>query len=343
MSAVIKPSPDAPHDEVAPLLRPWRGLAPLVVRLIAAEPKLAARLMMAPRRVLHTMAAFMQARAAEGMGEDHAALAAEIQRHDPRDLLRIALGGTEPRLYRALDRCGETMWPLEDYRALLRLLQGPFAGVVLKWPEVSRGLFSHLLEAERDPVVVAAVRTIIAEPDLLHDLRAALVLLRRLGVAEHIERLPAGSGRDAIVRRMEMDLRKVPIPTPCWVPPPGWRHITSWGEVMAIGRAMENCLTSLAIGNGYYAMLLRGHLAMLTKTDGSPSLAAVEWVGPGMWKITETQIAVRVGQRLRLIKRLEEDMRVVLALSGEMLVDRDPLRSIGSLHDPLRDLAMAED
>ena len=104
---------EAPQER-APLLLVFGVLAPRVASLIRARPTLVARLIVAPREAVHAVGAFLHL--APGAALPDAEVAATINDSDPRDLLRAALPGCPPRLYRALDRAGDTV----RERALLR-------------------------------------------------------------------------------------------------------------------------------------------------------------------------------------------------------------------------------
>src|SRR3712207_4982897 len=92
-------------EERAPCLRVFGGLASRVAALIRKRPRLIARLMVAPREAVHAYAAYLHLAPDASRPDEEVAEA--ILSGDPRDLLRAALPGCPPGLYRALDRAGD--------------------------------------------------------------------------------------------------------------------------------------------------------------------------------------------------------------------------------------------
>ncbi|WP_237213011.1 hypothetical protein [Falsiroseomonas oryziterrae] len=341
MKLVARAQKALPHTEIAPMMASWGRLAPLIVRVINACPCLAAQLVMAPPRVIHATAAFLQARIAMGRDNDPATLAAEIAKRDPRELLAEALGG-DPRLFRALDRCGSTVWLLQEYEDLAGLLRGPLSDSVLGLQRFHHATLRQLREAEEDAVLIAARHVLVHDPALVGDLRAMLALLRGLGIARDIEALPHGAGRRAIRRRIEADLARAAPPTPPFAAPSGWRHCESVHEVQAVGAALKNCVASVMFGTTYIGPFLIGRMRLLRTTDEPLGLAAVEEVGPRLWSIAETQFRHDVVvARHRRAERLRSSLAEVLNESGHALLDQHPFAAIRHLHEEPSQLGLA--
>jgi hypothetical protein len=119
---------EAPQER-APLLLVFGVLAPRVASLIRARPTLVARLIVAPREVVHAVGAFLHL--APGAALPDAEVAATINDSDPRELLRAALPGCPVRLFRALDRAGDTVRGRGYYERLGEVSRGPHGDALL--------------------------------------------------------------------------------------------------------------------------------------------------------------------------------------------------------------------
>lgn len=105
------------------------SLGPVVAALIVDQPRLASRLALAPRRVMHALAAYICH--ALAMQQDTAQIAREIERQDVRALLSQAIPNPHPRLYRMLDRLGPTALDMAVHTRLNEVLHGPAADLLL--------------------------------------------------------------------------------------------------------------------------------------------------------------------------------------------------------------------
>src|SRR4051794_6403919 len=109
--------------ERAPLLLVFGDLASRVAALMRARPSLVARLVVAPREAVHAVGAFLHLAPAAALPD--AEVAALIDDGDPRGLLRAALPGCPPTLYRALDRAGDRVRERRFYERLGGICAGP--------------------------------------------------------------------------------------------------------------------------------------------------------------------------------------------------------------------------
>jgi hypothetical protein len=103
-------------DEASPALRVYGPHARLVAALVREHPKLAARLLCAPRRAVHATGAYLGA----SMKSEEAVLVCHLSDEDPRSLLRIAVPNAPARLYRTLDRAGDIVQEANFYARLGR-------------------------------------------------------------------------------------------------------------------------------------------------------------------------------------------------------------------------------
>jgi hypothetical protein len=111
--------------ERAPLLLVFGPLAGRVAAIVRVRPTLVTKIAFAPREAIHAIAAFLYI-SSQAAGSDNE-VANLIERHDPRDLLNMALPNCPARLYRALDRAGDTVHERSFYMRLGSICTGPFA------------------------------------------------------------------------------------------------------------------------------------------------------------------------------------------------------------------------
>ena len=200
-------------QERAPLLRVFGCLAPRVAALIRARPVLADRLIFAPRAAVHSIGAFLHS-AADAARPD-AEVAATIDDSDPRDLLRAALPNCPPRLYRALDRTGDTVRERAYYEKLGEVARGPSGGALL---DGEARLDDHRLDYFRalsamDPLVASTRRALPDGMNFLEALDTAIAFLKAHGAlrAGDLD-LPSAAGATAVAKRLRRALGRIPAP-----------------------------------------------------------------------------------------------------------------------------------
>jgi hypothetical protein len=91
-------------------------LAPIVSAMVVAEPGFSQRLVLAPRRVINSVAAYIHH--AIDAEQNIEQIAREIEAQDVRVLLSNVVTSSNPRLYRMLDRVGPTALDLNFYQRL---------------------------------------------------------------------------------------------------------------------------------------------------------------------------------------------------------------------------------
>lgn len=206
MAELARPASLRPHSasDSGALLGFWCGTARIVAAMVAARPSLGARLLLAPREAVHAVGAYLQHRL-DRDGGDFDALAGAVDGQHARHLLREAVPGAHPRLYRLLARCGPRLHPLAFYIALNDALHGPLGAALLRRDVILQSTLSLVPRLAADPVLAACGEAIIEDQRALASLEIALTLLRGHGLARDIEALPPGSGWRAIVARVAAD------------------------------------------------------------------------------------------------------------------------------------------
>ncbi|GAA0607221.1 hypothetical protein GCM10009416_50260 [Craurococcus roseus] len=339
-----------PARERAPLLRVFGVLAPRVADLIRARPALTARLVFAPREAVHAIGAYLHlAPGAAGPDEQVAAL---VDDRDPRELLRAALPGCPPRLYRALDRTGDAVRERAFYAKLGEVARGPFGGALLDGGARldDQRLDYYRALARMDPVV-GSLRG--ALPEALHHAEAvdALVaFLRARGALDEADfRLPPKAGPAAVARRLRRALGRVPAPDPGFAAPPPYRLVGTGAELQRIGEAFKNCVAPPQWQASQHLLrLLDGTGAYLT--SGDPALlVALRRVAAGVWTLEQMagpgNAAPPDGARSALLRDLAaaglrmvavEPAEALSRFDHEVLRERERLIEAG-LGDPLED------
>jgi hypothetical protein len=229
--------------ERAPLLLVFGDLAGRVAALVRARPILIARLIVAPREAVHSIGAFLHL--APDAQQPDANVATIIYETDPRELLRAALPGCPPRLYRALDRAGDRVRRTEFYSRLGAIARGPLADALLDDDQPLDADRLDYLEAVSgmDPLVAATHKALPESRYYIEAFDAVVACLRARGVLQDADfRLPPKARSAALVRRLTMALARLAAPDPGFVPPPPFRLVATTAELQDIGRRFRNCV-----------------------------------------------------------------------------------------------------
>jgi hypothetical protein len=319
------------HQETAPMIALAWGdiLAPIVATLIVDRPSLAPRLVLAPRRVVHALAAYIHHAIAE---QDIQQIAREIETQDVRALLSDAVASPHPRLYRTLDRVGPTALDLTFYRHLNDVLHGPAADLLLDGDEVTGMHLKLVTQIIADPVLLAARKAIgWSQVDLQH-LQHILKYLRVTGLSNAIEKLPTRAGWKAILRRISSDMGRARAPRASFPTPAGWRQIEDVAGLWQVGTALGNCVASFRSGaEGYIEQLIAGQAVYLAHDNEPAMLACVRNVGPNLWILGETTTA-RIGSDIMKARdALRAGLITAIAETGGALLDHSPLSAMQAI------------
>jgi hypothetical protein len=274
--------------ERAPLLRVFGdNLAGRVAALRRARPVLIARLVVAPREAVHAIGAFLYL--APDAARSDAKVATIINDSDPRDLLRAALPGCPPRLYRALDRAGDHVRDRRFYERLGEVASSPLGPALLEGGALDDARLSYFVTLRTMDPVVASLRSALPESKYhIEAVDSLISFLRAHGALTDGDlRLPPRAGLAALVRRLQRTLGRIPAPDPGFLPPPPYRQIRSTTELQRIGRSYGNCLSlSQWHGAQHWFHLLRGTAVYLI-SDKPPLLVALRRVGGGIWLLDQ--------------------------------------------------------
>ncbi len=313
--------------ERAPLLLVFGALAPRVAGLFRARPSLVARLVVAPREAIHSVGAYLHL--APGAARPDAEVAATIENSDPRDLLRAALPGCPPRLYRALDRARDGVRERRYYERLGSLARGPFGPALLGGGALddTRLAFFEALAA-MDPIVAGLLGALPECSNAADALDSVAAYLRSRGaIAERDLRLPPKVGMAAVVRRLQRAIDALRAPAPGFAPPPPLRLVETVGDLRRIGERLGNCVRSARhYGTSTWFDLAEGRLVLLAGDD-PPLLAAFRKVGAGVWRLEQA-----AGPRnAALPPGVREGMLDSLRAAGVRVVPRDPAGAFETL------------
>jgi hypothetical protein len=320
------------HHETAPMIALVWGitLAPIVSALIVDQPDLAPRIVLAPGRVIHSLAAYIH----HALDSEHdiEQIGREIAAQDVRVLLSCALTNPHRRLYRMLDRLGPTALDITFYRRLNEVLHGPAADLLLDVDEITETHLRLAIQIIADPVLLAARKAIKwSQIDLQH-LQHILKYLRVTGLSDAIEKLPTGGGWKAILRRVNRDLGRARAPRASFAAPPGWRQIEDVAGLWRVGTLLGNCVASFRSGGeGYVEQLVSGDAVYLAHDDVPVMLACVRNVGPNLWVLGETTTA-RIGSDIMKARdALRTGLTIAIAETGGALLDHSPLSAMQAI------------
>jgi hypothetical protein len=320
------------QHEVAPMIAlVWgKNLAPVVSALIVDQPGLATRIVLAPRRVMHALAAYIH----HGVEAQHdiKQIAIAIERQDIRVLLSDAIINPHPRFYRMLDRLGSTALDMTVYRRLNDVLHAPAADLLLDTDVVTENHLNLATQIVADPVLLAARKAIKwSEIDLQH-LQHALKYLRVKGLSNDIEKLPPGAGWKSILRRISNDLGRVRAPRASFAAPAGWRQIDDLAGLWRVGTALGNCVSSFRSGgDNHIEQLIAGDAVYLAHDEEPMMLACIRKVGPNLWTISETTTSRNGSDIMSEREVLHADLVAAIAETGGALLDHAPLSAMRAI------------
>ena len=306
------------------------SLGSVVATLIVDQPRLASRLALAPRRVVHALAAYI--RHAIAAQQDITQIARAIEQQDVRALLSCAIPNMHPRLYRMLDRLGPTALDLAVYVRLNDVLHGPAADLLQDTDEITDSDLQLVTQIVADPVLLAARKAIGWSAGDLQHLQLALTYLRAKGLARDIEDLPAGSGWKAIYRRISRDLGRERAPKAAFAVPASWRQIEDVAELWRVGTALGNCVSSLRSGGeGHVEQLIDGDAVYLVHAAEPLMLACVRRVGPNLWTLAETTTSRPGSDIMAARDALRTGLIKAIADTGGALLSQSPMAGIRSI------------
>jgi hypothetical protein len=319
-------------NERAPLLLVFGDLAGRVAALIRAQPLLIPRLMLAPRASVHATAIFLHLAPDAARPDDE--VAAIINEADPRELLRAALPGSPPRLYRALDRAGDRVRDKRFYERVGEVSRGRFGDAFLGGGPLDDGRLGFFEALSTMDPLIASVRNVL--PESRYDaegVNSVIMFLRGHGALRDGDfHLPPKSGLPSLVRRLRRALDRIPAPDPGFVPPSPWRLIASTAELQRIGKALGNCV---AMPNynavHHHFRLLDGTNVFLT-IDTPPLLASLRRVGADLWVFEQMagprNVAPPKGVQAALLRDL--------TAAGLKIVETDPQSALSRLDGQTR-------
>jgi hypothetical protein len=320
------------HHETAPMITlAWgKALSPIVSAMIVGEPALAPRITLAPRRVIHSLAAYIHH--ALDARHDIEQIAEEIAAQDVRVLLSRAVMNPHRRLYRMLDRLGPTALEMTFYRRLNEVLHGPAADLLLDVNEVNETHLKLVTKIIADPVLLAARKAIGWSQIDLQQLQHILKYLRVTRLSNDIEKLPTGAGWKSILRRIGSDLGRARAPRASFAMPVGWRQIEDVAGLWRVGTTLGNCVSSFRSGGeGYVEQLIAGDAVYLARDIEPIMLACIRRVGPNLWTLGETTTSTRGSDIMEAREALRTGLTIAIAETGGALLDHSPLTAMQAI------------
>jgi hypothetical protein len=278
------------HQERAPILRIFGDHAGRMAKLLRLNPALLQRIVYAPRSAIHSMGAFLHL-APESCRPDQT-VAEILDERDPRELLRCAIPNAPSRLYRALNRAGDTVHERSFYERLSKHCWGPLSDLLLEGGLLNERRLDRV-EAllKMDPVIIS-MRGILDRP--MYEIEAIdilLAFLRAHGAFEKADsELPNEAGLPAVLRRLQKALDRIEAPLPDFALPPPFRIVRTIGELRIAGRLLNNCVRHIrALGTDHWMQLASGTTVYVTTIDTPQMLVALRKVGPGLWALDEVR------------------------------------------------------
>ena len=318
--------PTNPTDERAPLLLVFGTLANRMAGILAGRHGLTSRMLYAPPEAIHAIAAFLYL--APQATESDAVVGDVIEQTDPRELLRKALPDCPSRLYRALDRAGNSVRERSYYTRLDAICRGPLGAAFLDGDPNDTRLDYYEAIGTMDPLVIK-LRT--ALPEARHIASAVdtlIALLRAYGAIGQCDlELPKNARTGAVLRRLLRGLYAVRAPQPSFTVPEPFRLVETIGELRNIGRKFRNCLASVVVyGANHWLDLANGTAVYLT-TEEPHLLTELRRFGPNLWHIDQMVGPRNASPSFALRQTLEQKLRD----AGIRLIEVSPGYAISSL------------
>ncbi len=309
----------------------WGPHSSAVAALILARPNLGYRFALAPRKVVHGLAAYISSAIEQGL--DQQTIAAHVDVQDIRDLVARAIPNVHARLYGSFERLGDQAMPHAFYRRLNECLCGPASDLLLSSTEPVSEAFLRIVETVvADPVLLAFRTTIGRSNDSLNVVRSLVSFLRATGLSVDLEALPLGSGWRALARRITSDLGRASAPPQPFRCPDGWRHVQHLAELFRLGKQLQNCLAGIGDGGeSHIFQFILGQEVYFVRDSEPLMLAAIESAGPGLWRIAEMAGATRRSGRLLQCNELSSPLDVVLAEVGHAQLETAPVSALQAL------------
>lgn len=319
------------RHELAPMLaRVWGHLAPNIAKLIVEKPNLAHRLTLAPSRVIHAVAIYVE------WAVDHSAsitgIANHLDRDEIRNLLRDAVPDLHPRFYGLLGRISGRVLERNLYLRLNTALNGPASALLLAAKAIHPAQIDMYEQVASDRVLLAAWKAVENNPSRGRALRDALAYLRALGVAKDIENLPSGSGWSAIQRRIERDLGRLTVPLPSFDIPSGWHHVADIATLTEAGRRFQNCLAKWTChGARHFIRAMLGETVLLVTEEPACLLAEIERIGPQVWRIGQIVGRHNKSADEDVHDALNDALSASMAAAGHKLVSGNPVFNLDAV------------
>jgi hypothetical protein len=313
--------------ETAPMLGVWRTLSPTVAKIIRCQPSLASRLSLAPQAAIHSIAAFLHHHVFDDVDID--LIAHEIFTREARDLLALAVPNVHARLYGLLPRIGSGTKSLIFYRDLNTEISQGAADVIFDAPSISLRTIRIARQIRADPVLLAARKAIGEDESRLRHLMSVLAMLRSLGLANHVERMPRGAGIQATVRRIKADLRAGKPPPVSFAVPAGWEQVKDVGQLVRIGELLQNCLAVYAAdGTRHINSFLTGSCAYFVHNGSPTMLVSFSKLGPRTWSVGDFGSSGSVESEDEERDTMIIDFQASMAQSGDVLIGVDPFSAL---------------
>jgi hypothetical protein len=239
--------------------------------------------------------------------------------------------GADPRLFRALDRCGPTALSRTCYERLAAIAAGLVIEVLLASDKPLDAAYIRYVARlpEADAVIRRLPPRLLADQSATEALMAVVALLRayRLDVDAALARLPKAAGVDAVYRRLAGLLGALEA-TPATRPlPPGVQQITTVAALREAGRSLGLCVRDAMHGGAEHWLRLVSDTSIYVIHNEPRILIEMRQVAPDLWMLGEAK-------RANNLMPPPGTMRALLtsfAASGWRLVDTDPMAALVTL------------
>ena len=317
---------ESTHIECAPLLLVFGPLAGRVAGLVRVCPDILPRIVLAPRRAIHSIATFLYFAPEASLPDDD--VADVIATRHPRDLLRAAFPNAPARLYRTLEKCGDRVHQQFFYFRLVSLSVTAVAEDVFACRHIDERQITIFEKWNDLDPVVQSCRGALGGVGYRGD---ALDLLVRFARAHRVLKAgdlapPEGAGLRAVVKRILKMIDRIQVSPPFTLPPP-LRVITSLGELRKTGFQFRNCLRN---PTEQWFEFTEGRLTFVV-SNAPRLIASMRQVAPDAWLVENV-----AGENNAYVDRTSKELlAAAIRRAGVRLWDESPYDAIRVLFNDL--------
>lgn len=295
----------------------------MAASLLSVEPRLAHPWALAPRRVIHAIGLFLQARELDDAPVE--SVAATLLTAEARELMRIARPNVPARLFQLLDRARLPVWPLDVYIVLDQILRAGLEDVLADKPSISASTVIDLKIALHGHPLLA--KTMVHFSRDWNHLHTVLQMIDRMGLLNSLHTAPRKAGPAAVARRIVKDIGQARAPDVAFPALLGWRRIGGLAELWTISERLQLCLKPGRYEAGQHAISFLMGCSVFLFNDEHQQLAQFCPYPGNTWYLAQCK-----GERnAEPPQELGAELRAAVGAAGIWLLPHDADTALGTI------------